>query len=78
LCRDYRSIFHGENLGYIAGWLCFNLRHVGSVVFRALSVDVQELRFEAVDDLNKFMNLDELEESFSDKRVKFAVEKGEI
>jgi len=32
------------------------------------------LQFEAADDLRKFMSLDELEESFSDKRIKFAVE----
>jgi len=36
------------------------------------------LRFEAADDLDRLMNLDELEESFSDKRVKFAVEKGGV
>ena len=41
-------------------------------------IDTQELRFEAADDLDKFMSLDKLEESFSDKRVKFVLEKGEI
>ena len=41
-------------------------------------MDAQELRFEAADDLEKFMSLDELEEKFSGKRVEFAVEKGEV
>jgi len=36
------------------------------------------LQFEATDDLDKLMSLEELEERFSGKRVKFAVEKGEM
>ena len=37
---------------------------------------IQELQFEvAADDLDKFMSLDELEDKFSDKWVKFVVEK---
>jgi len=43
-----------------------------------LAIDVQELRFEAVGNLDRFMSLDELEERFSDKRVKFTAEKVEI
>ena len=39
---------------------------------------IQELRLEAADELGKLTSLGELEEFFSDKRVKFAVEKGEI
>jgi len=31
------------------------------------AVDIQELRFEVADGLDKFMNLDELEERFSEK-----------
>jgi len=34
---------------------------------------MQGLRFEAADELDKFMNLNELEEKISDKRVKFIV-----
>ena len=33
-------------------------------------IGIQELRFEAADDLDKFMNLDELEGVFSGKRGK--------
>ena len=36
-------------------------------------MDIQELQFEAADDLEKLMDLDGLEEKFSDKRVKFVV-----
>jgi len=38
---------------------------------------IQELQFEAADDLDKLMSLDELEDKFSDRRVEFVVEKGE-
>jgi len=34
---------------------------------------MQELRFEVPDGLDKFMNLDELEEKLSEKQVKFVV-----
>jgi len=74
-------MFHGENLGYIAGWLCFNLGYVGTIMFRVQGLtgrSHQELRFEAAENLDKFMTLEKLEEEFSGKRVKFAVEKGEI
>lgn len=33
----------------------------------------QELRFEVANDLNKLMNLDELEKRLSDKQVRFVV-----
>ena len=41
------------------------------------SLRFQELKFEAADDLDKFMSLDELEDKFSDKQVEFVVEEGE-
>jgi len=50
------------------------LRSRGSVMFHAqglTGIDIQELRFEAADDLNKCMSLDELEEKLSDKRIGF-------
>ena len=39
---------------------------------------IQELRFEAVGDLDKFMRLEELEDRFSNKRVGFVVKKSEV
>jgi len=40
--------------------------------------DIQELGLEAVDDLDKFMSLDELEKKFSDRRVKFVKYEGGV
>jgi len=42
------------------------------------TIVIQELQFEAADDLVKLMSLDELEERFSGVPVKLVVEKGEI
>ena len=39
------------------------------------SLIIQELEFEATDELDKLMSLDELQNKFSDKRVKFVVER---
>ena len=49
-------------------WASSRSMHKGSP-----SIVIQELRFEADDDHDRFLTLDELEEKFSDKRVKFVV-----
>ena len=69
-------------MGFIVGWRSFNLGYAGfsrvSVRKCLPDVVIQELIFEAPDDLEKLMALEELEGFFSDKRVKFVVEKGEV
>jgi len=41
------------------------------------SLIIQELEFEAANELDKLMSLDQLEDKFSDKRVEFVAKKGE-
>jgi len=67
----------------VYSWLAlFQAQVCGFSRVLSASVDrtmyIQELQCEATDDLNKFMSLDELGETFSGKRVKFAVERGEV
>jgi len=74
------DISRRENSGYIVGWRCFNPRSelFGRVIVQTGWFDVQELRFEVANELDKFVSLGRLEERFSGKFVKFVVEKGEI
>lgn len=63
-------------MGSTVGWHCFNLRCVNSGLLDVqgqLDIEIQELQVEAADDLDKLMSLDELEDKFSDKLVKFTL-----
>jgi len=61
---SWLALFQSQVCGFgrvsFAGWLTGHI-----------DVHVQELRVEAAEELDKCMTLGELEESFSDKRVKF-------